>query len=408
VTTPPAAPHPLINHVVIGGLRAYAPQPETIELAPLTLVFGPNSAGKSTLISAVTLLAQSISPSPSRVLVMNGPLVDGGSFRMAVHRHDEQAPLTLGLGFQRPPGMPSRGDDGQREVQVQYRWDPTARIPTARTLRLQLQGKTTETPLPVQDETPEDALRRTVMLDELAEVLSRVAYLGPLRARPERTHNVGLGLQDYVGPQGEGLAEVLDARRDVLEQTNEWMGRLGVGYQMKLLTPQSRDVVVTAGDFSVVGLLDIRQQPPVLVSARAVGFGVGQLAPVVAQCLLSRQGCVIVEQPEVHIHPRLQAAVGDLFIHSVLEQGNQLLVETHSEHLMLRLLRRVREGVIRAEDIAVLYVETHEDGNAFVRRLDIDPDGELAGGWPGGFFAERMDELVGGMFGAADGSGDER
>ncbi len=77
--------------------------------------------------------------------------------------------------------------------------------------------------------------------------------------------------------------------------------------------------------------------------------------------------------------------------------GNQVLVETHSEHLVLRLLRRVREGVLNPEDLAILYVEQHADGAAFVRRLDVDSDGELAGGWPGDFFAERLDEVFGGL-----------
>lgn len=399
MSTAPAAPEPLIDHLVLGGLRAYAAEPVSVELAPLTLVFGPNSAGKSTLVSTMTLLAQSVSPNPSRVLVMNGSLVDAGSFRMAVHKHDESLPMTLGLGY-RPPAAGSEQPElgpGRREITVQYRWDAKARIPTARALSITVGGRREVLELPVDTTDSSAVRRRTAALDELTDVLGRIAYLGPMRARPERTHNVGLGLTDYVGPAGEGLAEVLDARPDVLEETNRWMSRLGVGYEIRLLAPQSRDVVMAAGDFSVVGLLDTRQHPPVLVSARAVGYGVGQLAPVIAQCLLSREGTVVIEQPEVHIHPRLQAAVGDLLIDSVLSRGNQIVAETHSEHLVLRLLRRVREGVLSPPDLAILYVETHEDGDAFVRRLDIDDDGDIAGGWPGGFFAERMDEVLGGV-----------
>lgn len=396
VTAVPA-PRPPIDHLLVGGLRAYPPAPTRVDLAPLTLVFGPNSAGKSTLISTLTLLAQSVSPSPSRVLVMNGPLVDAGSFRMAVHQHDETLPLTLGLGY-RPPTPGGLAEHvlgtGNREIALEFAWDPARRIPTARTLAATVQGQRSVIPLPVRADDAATAQRRQALLEELIEVLGKIAYLGPMRARPERTHNVGLGITDYVGPEGEGLAEVLDARPELVEEVNVWLDRLGVGYALRLLSPQSREVVNAAGDFSVIGLLDTRQQPPVLVSARAVGYGVGQLTPVVAQCLLSERGTVVVEQPEVHIHPRLQAAVGDLFIHSVLERKNQVLVETHSEHLVLRLLRRVREGVLRPDDLAIKYVETHEDGAAFVCDLEVDEDGDLSGGWPGSFFAERMDELM--------------
>jgi len=104
---------------------------------------------------------------------------------------------------------------------------------------------------------------------------------------------------------------------------------------------------------------------------------------------------LLIEQPEVHIHPRLQAQVGDLLINTVQERGNQVLVETHSEHLVLRLLRRVREGVLDPADLSILYVDLLADGAAHVRRLEVDSSGDLVDGWPGGFFDERLEEVLG-------------
>jgi energy-coupling factor transporter ATP-binding protein EcfA2 len=367
-----------------------------VPLAPLTLVFGPNSAGKSTLLATLTLLAQSLSPSPTRALVMSGPLVDAGSFRMAVHNHDDSVPMTLGLVT--TPRLSDGSLAATTEVVASYAFNPATRIPEATGLSVGSPGDVVSLVLPLDPADTDAVARREHVVETLQQVLARVAYLGPMRARPERTHAVGLTRStDYVGPEGEALAEVLDASRWLIDEVNEWMDRLDLGYHVKLLAPTSRDVVLTAGDFTVVALLDVRRDPPVLVSSRGVGYGVGQLTPVVAQCLLSHQGVVVIEQPEVHIHPRLQAAVGDLLIHSVTERDNQVLVETHSEHLVLRLLRRVREGALAPDDLAVLYVEQHEDGAAFVRRLDVDADGELAGGWPGGFFDERLDEVFGGL-----------
>jgi len=232
---------------------------------------------------------------------------------------------------------------------------------------------------------------------EFYESLSRVYFLGPMRARAERTTMVGQRVDNYVGPSGEHMAELLYDREDLLAQVNEWCTRLGLGYQVRMLTPQSPDIVISAGDFAVTALEDIRHDPPVLVSSRAVGYGVGQLLPVIVQCLLSNGGMVIVEQPEVHLHPRLQAAVGDLFVDTVNSGRAQLLVETHSEHLVLRTLRRVREGRLRAEDLAILYVDLHEDGAAFIRRLPVNAQGELEDGWPGGFFDERLQEVLPGL-----------
>jgi len=153
---------------------------------------------------------------------------------------------------------------------------------------------------------------------------------------------------------------------------------------------------MTAGEFAVMALEDVRHDPPVLVSPRGVGYGVGQVLPIVVQALVSEGGLMLVEQPEVHLHPRLQSAVGDLLIDTVTAGRAQLLVETHSEHLVLRLLRRVREGALDPADLSILYVDLDDAGAAFVRRLEVDAEGDLIDGWPGGFFDERLAEVLGG------------
>lgn len=109
-----------------------------------------------------------------------------------------------------------------------------------------------------------------------------------------------------------------------------------------------------------------------------------------------------IEQPELHIHPAVQVGLGDLFIKGAKEHGINFLVETHSEHLILRLLRRIREttenevppGAIGIEpaDVAVIYVQSTESGVELVP-LPIDATGEFTTRWPKGFFDERAEEL---------------
>ena len=147
------------------------------------------------------------------------------------------------------------------------------------------------------------------------------------------------------------------------------------------------------------------------VSLQDVGVGVSQVLPVIINAFGRQNEFIAIEQPEIHIHPALQAELGDLFIESALgENKNTFLIETHSEHLILRLLRRVRETTkgdfsewpealkaacpngIRPEDIAVLYVQPGNEG-AEITELSVTPDGDFSRPWPSGFFTERDKEL---------------
>ena len=133
-----------------------------------------------------------------------------------------------------------------------------------------------------------------------------------------------------------------------------------------------------------------------------VGTGISQILPVVVAALdPNRPGITAVEQPELHVHPRLQVELGDLFAQRV-DQGGISLLETHSEHLMLRLLRRIEETgsgelpegkpPLKPDQVSVVYVE-QSDGEVRATRLRIDETGEFIDRWPQGFFDERDDEL---------------
>jgi predicted ATPase len=148
-------------------------------------------------------------------------------------------------------------------------------------------------------------------------------------------------------------------------------------------------------------LIDKRTNTP--VSHRDIGIGISQVLPVLVSAYASAEKILAIEQPEIHLHPALQAELGDVFIESALGgRRNTFILETHSEHLILRILRRIREttdgelppGItpIRPEDVAVLYVLPEKDG-AKVVEIPVRPDGEFAERWPQGFFADRAKEL---------------
>jgi predicted ATPase len=130
------------------------------------------------------------------------------------------------------------------------------------------------------------------------------------------------------------------------------------------------------------------------VSPTDVGVGYSQVLPLITQSVLSRNSLICVEQPELHLHPAMQARLGDMFIEQTLSGHNvQFLIETHSESLMLRFLRRVREQKISPEDIQVLYIDQDKTGQSHIYDLPILRNGEFGAQWPHGFFDERLEEF---------------
>lgn len=136
------------------------------------------------------------------------------------------------------------------------------------------------------------------------------------------------------------------------------------------------------------------------VDVRDVGAGVPQIVPVLVAGLVAE--CSFIEQPELHLHPRLQTEIADFFISVINNQGHRCIIETHSEHLALRTLRRVREthsAHIRHRDFSLenesvaFYYFNPVEGGTEITRLRVSPEGDFLDRWPRGFFSEREAEI---------------
>jgi predicted ATPase len=124
-----------------------------------------------------------------------------------------------------------------------------------------------------------------------------------------------------------------------------------------------------------------------------VGFGTSQVLPVlVAGYDIPEDSLLLIEQPEIHLHPKAQAELGDFFT-DVYKRNVQLIIETHSEHLIMRLQTKVALGEIPKKDIIVQYVDPTPTGKRIVT-LTMDDKGVFQEKWPNGFFEERMSEAM--------------
>ncbi|QDV69039.1 hypothetical protein Poly24_27530 [Rosistilla carotiformis] len=223
---------------------------------------------------------------------------------------------------------------------------------------------------------------------QIDQTLANLFPLGPFRKSPSRWYVFSGTTPQDVGFEGQSLPDLIFRKDDVRDEANEWLKRLDIGYELR-----ARSLGNPGSDLFELRLLDTRRKNGVEVGLSDVGFGISQILPLIVQSLAASDQIISIEQPEVHIHPRLQADLGDLLIEATKEpRRNQFLIETHSEHLALRLQRRVREKQIAPEDISILYVSRGENGST-VTQLRLDEDGDFMDDFPGGFFPERLREL---------------
>jgi len=234
----------------------------------------------------------------------------------------------------------------------------------------------------------------------LRDLLRGLLYIGPLRDFPERHYLFSGAEPIHVGTTGQLTVDLLFNRPDLVDQVNAVLGRFKISY--RIAVQKLRDESGKVSDVFTLQVVD--QRSGVAVSLRDVGFGISQVLPVLVQTLLAENNTVLIEQPELHLHPRLQAELADVFIESALgDRKNTFLIETHSEHLILRIMRRLREtsrgtlpeGMpeLRPDDVSIIYVHPMEDGSGSIPLvMDLDEEGDLLTAWPNGFFEEGFHE----------------
>ena len=252
--------------------------------------------------------------------------------------------------------------------------------------------------------TPElvDLLRSLTSRWSYDSVLDSITYLGPLRSYPERIYTVSSKNRNSTGVRGEFTSELLYSSPESIEKANKWFERFGIPYI--LAVDKFGDVALT-GEYVSVALVD--KHTNTTVTLADVGFGINQLLPVIVEGLTPptpryifepQNSIICIEQPEIHLHPRLQAEVADLLIETSREdRGKQWIIETHSELLMRRIQRRIEEGILSPSDVSVIYVAPHEDAGSKIELLRLDEDGDFIDDWPSGFFEEGYNELMGSL-----------
>ena len=235
----------------------------------------------------------------------------------------------------------------------------------------------------------EDYYLRTVAFVRtfVDRILKKISYLGPLREYPKRMYEISGEIPQSVGTRGEFAPEILFRQGDkpIMEHVNNWVAKFDLDFNIKCKR-------LTNGAFNITLS---RKNGSEEVNFADTGFGLSQILPLIVQGHYAKRGALIIaEQPEIHLNPKLQTILADLFS-NLAKKGVGVLVETHSEHLLLRLRHLVAKKSIKQEDIALYYTE--KDGEkSKIREIPIEKNGHIKlEDWPKGFFQESLRESLG-------------
>ena len=256
------------------------------------------------------------------------------------------------------------------------------------------------------------------MLQEASRSLT-VSYVGPAREAPQRYYDMDKrSTRDGARRSSQGdwktdiaqfgeiskVGRPLERWRRPSEHPAPRLDmRTGRTYST---TPIPASIPVDEVFNSWLSYLDLPEMHPVLegrdfrftvpspyasgcsVSVTDTGYGVSQVLPILLAGLAGPGNIVVLDQPELHLHPKVQTKIADFAI--AIAERRQVLVETHSDHFVNRVVRRVVEGQIESDDVAVYFLTPTPDGPD-VKMVEVDPNFGIKN-WPPGFFDDYADE----------------
>jgi predicted ATPase len=422
---------------------------ERMRFAPITGLFGTNSSGKTSIAQLLLMLKQTVESSDrSQVLEFGDDrtLTSLGNFRDIIYLHKE--PGRLGFSLHWKLDQPLQIKDPETKTDLLFSAQKlgfecsiveNGRISVERFSYLlngdqfsiqrkgekgskyelrennkrdfrfvRTPGRVWDLPAPVKFYGfPDQVYTYYQNAGFLADLqlafenfFRQVYYLGPLREFPQRHYTWKGSEPSDMGRRGERVVDALLAARQrganispgykkhrmtLEERIATWLKELGLIHDFK---------VERIAESSNLYQVKVRRSPTsaeVLITD--VGFGVSQILPVLVLCYyVPERSTVILEQPEIHLHPLVQSGLADVFIDAVKNRHIQILVESHSEHLLRRLQRRIAEETITPHDTALYFCSVGEHGSELTE-LDVDLFGSIKN-WPKDFFGDDFAEMA--------------
>lgn len=440
----------MLDHLVLRNFKAW--KKLDIKFGQVTGLFGTNSSGKSSLLQWLLMLKQTKNAT-DRGLVLDfggmGDYVNLGTYNDIIHSHNDELKLSCDIDWTLPDDLKVTNPEGKRtdvlfesdkigfscEIEqnkkqltvneVKYRFDDATfslvkseKKSSEYKLRakcdsgvnfgfIRRQGRAWALPQPMKNYLlPDQAKTYYQNADFLSDfeneyerLMDRIYYLGPLREYPRREYQWAGARPDNVGIRGERTVDaILSAvsrgeKRNLGGRTHYktfeeiiayWLKEIGLIHSFKV-----EEIADGSNLYRVKVKRDARSSEVLLTD---VGFGVSQVLPAIVLLYYVPEGStILMEQPEIHLHPSVQSGLADVIMHASYYRDLQVVVESHSEHLLKRFQRRVAEEEYE-EDFLELYFSNIRGGTAELQNLELNAYGEIEN-WPENFFGDEFEEM---------------
>ncbi|WP_135606846.1 DUF3696 domain-containing protein [Methanococcoides sp. NM1] len=408
-----------------------------IVIKPITFFVGPNSSGKSSALQSLLALRQTFKSSDDKSPLILQDYIDLGSFKDIIWNHKEK--LEFEIGFE---------DDSSGKYLIRYKY-PTSGFnsgniivkyfeyigtvvfnsgdePDERNIHLQIKWLNTDKyslkliqPIPIGKNVvgklkkvsnfsvPEydfmssnfafsenmsrnemrivqAALYSTIASFKLNDLFQEVAHVGPLRIKPERVYTKSGAAPTEIGDKGKFTIDILLNSDEIKNIVKNWLHIFEIASDFKLeeLKEGSKRYEMLLKDYHAGTWVTIAD----------VGFGTSQVLPIIVECFSPNSSTVLIEEPEIHLHPKGQAAMGNLLVDAANHTNKSLIVETHSDLIISRVCTRIAMGDISPDDVAIHYFEPTKQGTK-IHNIKVNEDGEMMD-FPEGFFEERFNEVL--------------
>ena len=397
-----------------------------LRFAPITGFFGANSSGKTSILQVLLMLKQTVEHSPLQwdqwfSFGNESSLVNLGSFDDVIHQHSQSLSLGVSVSWKLSEKLKINRhltDSLSFSTSIGKKYD----LPFLESYSYSANGQKwqVESDFPGWKFKFPDFLIRTgdpiysageietrpfsfykihipddhhetllPLIDSLENLFNRISYLGPLRDNP-RSHYSWEGKDPQgVGQHGEEMVSALFSSRlrssDLDEHVPKWLRSLGLIDSYRLAT-----VPRTERDYE---FLVTKHKGGPEVRLTDVGFGVAQVLPVLILCYYAPEGSILIlEQPEAHLHPKVQSELADVLVDAVKNRNLQIVVESHSEHLLHRLMLRTAEEQLSVDDTALYFCQINK-GVSEIEPLQVDEYGNISN-WPQEFFGDVTGDLI--------------